>query len=620
MKRITPNIALTLLIASGWTAAEAQTLHESINVEGKYVPDIIRVDRLYTFPQAKRFPLESSPMAYDWKGVPAAFEPTLMTMPVTGWRVSRDLTRYQGYVEADLGSWLNSNLSAGNRFIDDGNTILGAWLQFNSTSLEKADLDEATADRKRYRYDGTIGVYGAHRFDEAGSLSAALSWHGGYFNYFSYLPYLEGNAPTQTLNDIALRVAWDSPRAKEALVWRAEAGMRWFGYRELYLPTSLYASNRFGAESGTIAVTPARETRLWLDGGLAMPWDSGSEIGVDVRFDALLYSDQNSYAFTPDIHLNAPDSYSNLTLTPYYRFSRGLLNVKVGADLDFSFNAGPEGSRYSLFHIAPDVRLDMQKGPVGFYLNVLGGSELQTLADSHEANYYCLPTLASTRPVYSPLDAALGVSFGPFSGFSAGLEFAYKISNRTPMGGWYPYMLSGVPSPWTDVAALQGFSPLYSLDGEGLSVKGFSLGLNLGYTTGRVFTIKGNLRYQPQNGERGYFNGYDRARWVLDAGAELNPWSTLRFSVGYEYRGVRNIYSRLECAGPSMVINGEGREEVAALRLPDLTLLKAGISYDFTPAFGIRVEAQNLLDRQDVLLPGLPGEGLSITGGLKVLF
>ncbi len=603
MKKLT----LPLLLAAFLPAA-AQTLHESISVEGKYVPDIIRIDRLYAFPQATVFPLEATPMTYDWKGVPAAFQPTLMTMPVTGWRVARDIRRRSGYLEADLGSYLNSNLSAGYRFVDTPSTSAGAWLQFNSSSLWQPKLAEPSEDRRRFRYDGTLGFYAGHTFGEAGRLDGALSWHTGYFNYFMAAPQTDAPAPTQTLNDMAVRIGWTSPRLKDALIWHAGVSARYFGYRDLYLP-DLQQTER-----------PARETRLSIEGGLAMPWDSGSEVGIDALADIMLYSTQNDIT-DGDYRLHAPSNYSQIGLTPYYRFSRGLLNIKAGAEIDLTFNAGLPGERYSLFHISPDVALDFRSGPVGLYLNLSGGSELQTLASLHELNYYEMPTLSNTRPVYSPLDACLGLQFGPFSGFSAGVEFAYKVTNRVPLGGWYPYMLSEAASSWTSDAASAGMNPLYGFDTEGLSIKGMSLGADLRYSSGHAVTLKANLRYQPQNGATGYFNGYDRPRWVLDAGAEVHPWKGLGISVGYSYRGVRNIYTRLADMRPALSIDGNTREGViAGMRLPDLTMLNAGLSYDFTPDFGLRIEALNLLGRHDALLPALPSEGLCVTGGLHILF
>lgn len=605
-------VGAALLMAG---SAAAQTLHESISVEGKYVPDIIRIDRLYLFPEARNFPLESTQMDYTFRGVAASFSPTLMTMPATGWRTSREFDSHRGYVQAGLGSWLNSDLSAGGRFIDNGHSVLGAWLQFNSSSLWKPELTETTADRKRERYDGTVGVYGGHDFGNAGRLDAALNWHTGYFNYYSYLPrYAFGStdAPTQTLNDMAVRVGWNSRRETERLFWHAEASARYFGYRRLYLPDNL----------GVIPVKPARETRISVAGGLAYPWESGSSLGFDAVFDGVLYSSQRNVRYNDTRVLTAPESYSQLAVTPFYRFSRGPLNIRVGAELDFTFNAGLDGERYQVFHAAPDVRLDMQKGPVGLYLNVLGGSELQTLATLYDSDYYGMPTLSTTRPVYTPLDASLGLSFGPFSGFSAGIEVAYKVTCRQPLRGWYGAMLrENFLGGWLPAGLEEGSRPLLDFDTEGLSMHGVSLGLNASYTTGRVLTVRASGRYQPQNGKKGYFNGYDRPRWTADINATLNPWNTLKFSVGYSYRGVRNIYTRFVNSGNSVSINGSASENPAvAYRLPDLTLLNAGMSYDFTPSFGLWVEADNLLNRHDARLPGLLEEGVSVTGGFRILF
>lgn len=604
MKKLT----YSLLLAAAVSPAGAQTLHESISVEGKYVPDIIRLDRLYAFPEAGVFPLETSPMPYEWKGVAAAFEPSLMAMPVTGWRVSRVNRPHRGYLEADLGSWLNSNLSAGGRFVDSSSTAVGAWLQFNSSSLWNPNLSEATADRQLFRYDGTLGIYAGHRFGDSGRLDAALSWQTGYFNYFTWIPAVAADAPSQTLNDVAFNVKWTSPVRVGSVMWHADASTRSFGYRRFYLPE---------LQDG---VKPARETRVSVEGGVVMPWESGSSIGLDAEADVMLYSEQDNVV-TAAGSLLAPENYTQVSLTPFYRFSKGKLNIRVGAEIDLTFNAGLPDARYSAFHIAPDVRLDLQSGPVGLWLNVLGGSRLQTLASLHEDDYYSMPVLSNTRPVYSPFDASLGVSFGPFSGFSAGIEFAYKSVVRTPLGGWYSWMLADYGSPWRDNPDMAGMSPLYGFDTEGLTVKGMSLGLDLAYTTGKIFSAKASAHYQPQREGTGYFNGYDRPRWLLDASMTVNPWKTLKFDVGYSYRGVRNIYTRMKVANPTVSIDGSATEtRVAAMRLPDLCMLNLGVSYDFTPNFGLRVEAMNLLDRHDALLPALPSEGLCITGGLKLLF
>ena len=132
------------------TAAQAQ-LHEAINVEGRYVPEIIRIDRVNAFPKAMRFSIDSQPIGYEGSGVAASFSPTLFTMPASGWRDSRLINDNPGDLELGAGSWLNSTLSAGYRFIDNSSTLFGVRLQHNSTSLWKPRLSVATEDVKQYR-------------------------------------------------------------------------------------------------------------------------------------------------------------------------------------------------------------------------------------------------------------------------------------------------------------------------------------------------------------------------------------------------------------------------------------------------------------------------------------
>ena len=626
-------IALALAAVSTLSPATAlaQQLHEKIDVDGRYVPEIVRVDRIYAFPEAMKFSLDATPLPYVENGVPAQFRPWLTRMPVTGWRVTRHFDRHRGYVEAGLGSWLSSTLSAGFKAIDTRESTLGARLQFNSTSLWKTPKSVETApDTKRELYDGTIAFYGSHVFSGVGRLDATLSWHQGYFNYYSFAPSYsttDTKAPSQTLTDISARVGWQSPRSSENAVWNLSADVRHFGFRTLPYPD--------GSAKG---ITPARETSLDINGGVFFPWGESSSAGLDASFTSLLYSSQDPAplwllssslpvkgldrvsAKRESASLLPPDSYSQIALTPFYRFSRGLLNIRIGAEIDLTFNAGPENRRYPVFHIAPDVRLDLQSGQFGMWLNALGGSRLQTLAAQWDADPYCLPTVASTRPVYTPLDASLGFGLGPFSGFSMGIEGGYRISRAERLGGWYAAQLS------LGSRRIQGLvgagTPLYSFDTEGVNLSGFSVGVNAKYAYGKIFEISAEGHYQPQKGKTGYFNGYDRPRLTASIGATLRPWRGLRLSVGYDYRGVRNIYTRaLTSSNPSISIDGSASAtELQSLRLPDITLLNAGVSYDFTPRFGLWVEAMNLLNRHDDWLPMLPSQGLTVMGGFKVIF
>lgn len=630
--KILPSAAALLLAASVSAPAAAQ-LHESINVEGKYVPEIIRIDRVNTFPKAFRQSLQSRPIGYEQGGVATSFRPSLLTMPATGWRSTREISLNPGYLELGAGSWLNTDLSAGYRFVDNSTTLIGARLQFNSTSLWKPEVSEPTEDVKQERYDGAFGLYASHVVKGYGRLDASLDYHAGYFNYYGYMgtnrlsltdQYLEPgsvDAPTQTINDLAIRLDWRSLlKPTPSLSYHATARVRHFGYRSLPIPSYADAATLKGQ----------RETNIGLAGGLRMPWDGGSSIGIDADLDMVFLSGEKEVESgnpqaSPDAGFNpATGNYALLSLTPYYRFTRGLLDVRLGADLDLAFNAGPEGNRYSFLHVAPDVKFAIQTGQVGLYLNVLGGTTLNTLAHLHELDYYSMPATVSTRPTYTPIDAAFGVNLGPFSGFSMGLEARFRSSKNVPLGGWYQTWLN------CGGAALEGITPempansdmLYSIDSEGLDIHGLSFGARLKYEHGETFSISGEATYQPQDGKKGYFNGYDRAKVTAAIKTSFKPIDPLRVNIGFDFRGGRNIYTRslAPLGSDGVIIDGKGNTSLHSLSLPDLSMLSLSASWSFTPSFSVWLQADNILNRHQEALPMMPTQGIVALAGLKWLF
>lgn len=598
----------------------AAQLHENISVDGRYVPDVIRIERVNAFPKTLKSILASSPIEYESRGVNAAFHPSLVTLPATGWRSTRELSLHRGYLEFGVGSWLNSTLSAGYRFVDNSTTLFGVRLQHNSTSLWKPEMSISTEDVKQFRYDESVGLYGSHVVKGKGRLDAALDYHVGYYNYYGYTNYrdlnldeninfLEGGssteAPTQTINDIAMRLDWRSlVSAESALSWYATGRVRHFAYR--HIPHPQYPDRLVD-----MPYRGTRETNVGLEGGLRMPWDNGSSIGVDGNIDMIFLAN------------SAEDNYGMFTLTPYYRFSKGLLDIRVGADVDFSFKAGYEGYRYPFIHVAPDVRFGVQTGQVGVYLNVLGGSTLNTLTRLHQLDYYSQPFLNTTRPTFTPLDAAFGINLGPFSGFSLGVKARYVVAKNVPLGGWYTAWLSydSNPLPGMKTPSEEMCWPEYVDSYKGIDIKGYSVSGNIGYEYGDTFGISAEGSYQPQDGKKGFFNGYDRAKIIASAKAYLRPVKHFKIGVGYDYRGDRRIYTTCNRGLTLFDVILDGDENrLGYLELPDISMLNLSASWDFTKSFTIWLQADNILNRHDELLPLQPTQGLVIAGGLKLLF
>lgn len=618
-----------LLLGSLAFPAAAQ-YDQDIEVEGKYVPEYIRHDRIGLFPKPVRFQLAKSSLEYALGGVTADFTPLAVPVQATAWNATRDLAASRGYVGLGLGSYLESTLSAGYRVINTRNTLLGVRLQHNSTSLWHPRMSDNPADTRMSRYDESLGIYGNHTFDGMGRIDAAIDYHIGNFNYYGFIapvmyaspgpditiPVWQVDAPTQTLNDIAARVSWHSPSSLDNLTWNAGAGVRYFGYRRLYLPG--------GSAQWCAPFTGGRETDVNINGGINFPTSTKSAVGIDLDADILSYGRieaRGNDIGNPGIQVpQSPDSYALVSLTPYYRFNRDRLNIRIGAKVDLAFNAGPEDDRYSTFHIAPAVRLDYDAGPVAFYLHALGGSRLNTLAANYGLDYYQTPAIYNTAPVYSPVDAALGVSFGPFSGFHAGFEVAYRTSRGQYLGGWYQYALNGFgmsPSKGGLPVSAEGRDIAYDFSpGCATNMSGFSFNLNAGYDAGRYFKVDASGTYQRQDGKTGYFNGFDRPEWTAAVSAESNPWSTLSLRLGYTLRAMRMMAAKAYPAYSSPLNNGI----LVSYRLPNYSSLNFGASYGITDNISVWVQADNLLGRRNCCMPGLPEPGIRLSAGAGFTF
>ena len=579
---------------------------QQINVEGEYVPEYINHDRIGLFPRPLKLSAEESSLDYSTQGVAANFTPQALPIEATVWGAIRDYSSRRGYLDFGLGSWLESTLAAGYRFIDNSSSALGIRLQHNSTSLWKPRISPATADNKMWRYDEAIGIYGHHSWSGKGTLSAAIDYHIGNFNYYGFAPTTADpdaaiESPTQTIHDISARVGWQSPALIDNILWHAQLGVRHLSFRRLYMPNDVDPLQPLSAPG-------IRETDINLNAGFSFPTSSKSALGIDLNTDVVTYN-------------NDIDTYGIVTLTPYYRFNRQRINLRIGVNFDLAFKAGPETNRYATVHFAPDVKFDFNAGPVALYLHLLGGSDLHTLANIREYDYYQMPSISNSNPVYTPLDAHFGLRTGPFAGFHAGIDVAYRTSRDQHLGGLYnTWLCLGIPvdgCPPLPMADASGRAIIVNTDPDGrANVSGFSFGVNLGYDSGRYFKIDAEGRYQHQNGKTGYFNGYDRPEWTAQATIESNPWSTLRFRLGYELRALRRPALRARYADASVI----DPDIVVNYRLPNYSGLSFGASYGITSQLSVWAQADNLLCRRNYSAAGLPESGIRAAAGISLIF
>ena len=117
---------------------------------------------------------------------------------------------------------------------------------------------------------------------------------------------------------------------------------------------------------------------------------------------------------------------------------------------------------------------------------------------------------------------------------------------NVPLGGWYQTWLNNgdVAVAGLLPAVPAGSAVLYSLDSDGLDMHGVSLAGHMEYRHGDLFSISAEGSVQPQDGKKGYFNGYDRPKITALFKASVRPLKPLRISASYDFRGKRAIYTR----------------------------------------------------------------------------
>lgn len=625
-----PLFILPLLGVAGVLSTSAQELTGSLTAHGSYKPEIRTHNRISGLPPRLNTEVPEGSLPLSFGGVPVNIIPSLSAMLASDKGLELPAA-HRGYLEALSGSYLNSSVSAGYRFIDRPDFTLGAYLQHNSSSLYRPDTDVPTEEEpaRKKRYDETIGVYASYRVGDAGLLSADAAYHLGYFNYYSSVVSPAGepaSAPSQTLNDFQLKAQWKMTRKSAGLFADGDAVYRYFGYRRFYMPFP----------DGAAYKTP-KENDLTLHTSVGYVTEESGTISLDATARMLFYGNKDwrdeASTFVEENPFDTPfrapaglvdnalGNYGIAGLTPAYSYVAGNWSLRAGVRVDLSWGLSDifnpwDNKGFSSVYFSPDVAVSYSASKATVYMKAGGGVTPVTLASRSEQDCYQSPVLESIMPVYRPIEATLGLKLGDFNGFSAGVHATYAIADNTPMSGWYAYWMHGA-----DPVAGQGFEAMTML-----SLKGFSVGAEMAYKLGSMLSVNGALDYQRQSGKDGYFNGLDRPRWVASAEATVSPTEGLSIGVGYTYRGVRSLYLGRAGAprqGESATLadhNFDDTHKVLSFRLPDIYDLSARVSYTLKGRYTFSARVDNILQCDDRLIPVMPTEGLSVSGGVSILF
>lgn len=563
------SVAIATIITCG---VEAQNLQESLTVEGRYKPDIISADRLSLLPAGISLQAPESAMTFDRSGVVASFAPDGLNMPATGWKSKKKYDTTRGYLDLWLGSWLNSSLSAGYSVMAKENIKLNVYLQHNSTSLWRAwEADEDngvaySADR-RYRYDETVGANFSQCIRKAGMLDAQVRYHLGYFNYYgtnnTYVNDRKIQAPSQTLNDVYVKAGWIGTTIGK-FGYSADVDVRHFAYRVLYIP-ELGLESEFASmftPTGRFAREKgARETVINAKGEVSYSLLPSSELDLGVRYSGVINSVGNDV--------------NRVEILPGYNKSGDSYKLHAGLNL-----AVVDNGLVTRVRVAPDVRFSVRKGITAVSAETGGGTKLRTLAWAHTMDYYSNPMWGCEQAAYSPIDAKLGIQMNPGGRWTAGIRGEWCATLDETLGGEYMlFMVCPYIAPMT-------YGRLH----------GFSLSVNGGYEFSKYIALNASGSWQPQKENRGVLNGFDRPEFTIEASASSNPMENLNVHLDYQLRAKRYLV--------------EG----------NISRLNFGADYRINDRIGVGIQLDNLLNRHEEILPCQPTEGITVMGGVQMVF
>ena len=405
----------------------------------------------------------------------------------------------------------------------------------------------------------SVGVDGTVNFG-AGHLSSGVDYTYSATDGPEKGSYLRG---TQAINLFDFKAEWIASHA-ERFNWKTGA---YFGYGGFTKAKTI----------GNRDYEPVKDITFGANADVSYNFSeiSGVALGIDADF-RHIYG-ETLYSLYDD----AKDSrlLGIIGLRPAYRFVSGKISGRVGLRLDI--NTGEPGNK---MHLAPDVEVrwaPLQQ--IAVYGRATGGEVMNSNRDLWERNPWMTGVFAAERS-HVNADVEIGMTFG-----------SYKGAWATVHAGW-----SSV-SNWAVPVSISNTSVW-----DMAKIEGFDFGLELGYSWKKWFTVKGNFS-GATHGK--YYKWQDNAKWVFDIAAKIRPVEKLQIEVGYDARLSRRGF-----------VFDTVTADYRQVSLGHTSNLFVGAEYEVTPAFGVFLKAENLLNRHWNVVPDVRSTGVHGLLGVQYKF
>lgn len=568
-------ISLLIIIIACVSGSAQEELSKEITIDREFVPIEQKASKSNMLPEVYRpqTNTQAGNISYsDW-AIPSEVPTSAITLSPYNFGTTYEVSQYRGYFEYSIGTSLNMLGSAGYRIIDFDRTKLNIWLQHNSTWTGKNKSKNSPHAIDQHWNDNVLGIDFLHRF-RRGALSTNAFFHYSNFNYFGRAENAwYATDSTQSVNEFRIDIGWAGPfHEDEGLNYSFNAIYNYFSFsNDIFYP-----------------IHGNSENHLKLKFNAEFASSEFSHIGLNINYDFINYTIHHQGINETSI------GHENLGLfnaLPYYAYRSGRLSFKLGINLDVSFNDG------AIFRIAPhaEFRYDMLRG-LQFFVEAHGRKMVNTLSRMFSFNRYISPQTLPTNS-YTPLDVYGGFKIGPFAGF-----------NATIYGGWAKVKNAMMPTlyvnPSTQENTINRSISRYTV----LDMKGWRAGGEIAYAFRTLANASISLEYSPQEGNKGYVVGDDRAELVLNANVVLHPIKTVTINIGYQNRSNRSVIFNDN--------NGVWLEQ----DLGDVNYLMIGGTYRMNDIVGFMLQFDNILNKRWDTYYGMGSQPIGVLGGVSLLF
>lgn len=530
-----------------WQPAAAQvqqpdtTLQRTVVVEQEYAPDIERATKINVLPQVEAPAAVKREVEYATALKPATEIPTATLEGYAGSDAGGKAL--PGYVRAGYGNYGNVDVLANYLFRPAANDKLGVNFAFDGMNGELELPEEDNYPWKTHYYRTRAAVNYAHAFTKA---ELAAGGNVGLSNFS-----LINSRQRYTSGDLGLSVC--STDKNLPLQYRAET--RAYYYERAY-------------NQGTSAL---QEYQLRTTGEAFAPIDEDRQVGVAFAMHNLFY--------------NCDDfDYTTIDLNPYYTFTGGRWNMRIGIHADLAFKMGKK------LQVAPDVTVQFAPTEqTALYVQATGGRRLNDFRKMEEVSPFA--EVASPLPAaYEQLNAAGGFRMGTSVGLSMHLYGGLQWMKDELVA---VYDNLSFTSPWGRLVYRQG------------DLKHGYVGLEADYHYRESYSLHGSVVYRKWEKESeglGESDLYFLPALEADCYIDARPLAGLQLRLGY-----RHIARSANDAR-----GGSKADPVGNLYL--------GGSYELFGGVTVYARANNILNKSYQYHWGYPAEKFNLLGGVAFRF